>query len=118
MWIEILRREVEAKGPKAVAVEIGYSRATVDLVLRGTYEGNLDNIEERVMSIYGTNGKVHCEQLGEITPSLCAEKWTLAKKIGMKAGNPDTLRLYKACLRCSKRSSKGERPFAPIKEEK
>jgi hypothetical protein len=110
MWIEILRHEVDSigpdgkrKGPAAVAKEIGYSRATVDLVLKGTYAGNTASVAERVMSIYGTHGKVVCEILGEIAPGECAEKWTLAKKIGMRAGNPDTLRLYNACLKCSKR---------------
>jgi hypothetical protein len=101
MWIEILRKEVDAKGPKVVAKEIGYSRATVDLVLRGTYEGSRDKVAERVMNIYGSNGMVRCPVLGEIAPNICAEKWTLAKKIGMMASNPEKLRLYKTCLGCA-----------------
>ncbi len=103
MWIEILRKEVEAKGPKAVAQEIGYSRATVDLVLKGTYAGSSDKVAERVMSIYGNNGMVRCPILETISPNRCAETWNRAKKIGMMAGNPDTLRLYKACSNCSVR---------------
>lgn len=104
MWIEILRREVERKGPVAVAREIGYSRATVDLTLKGTYKGNLTKLEERVMAIYGNNGKVQCPILDEISPNTCAEKWSLAKKIGMRAGNPETLRLYKSCQGCKVRN--------------
>jgi len=103
MWIEILRKEVKAKGPKQVAKELGVSRSTIDLVTQGKYQASTDKVMERVQAIYGRNGHVLCPVLGEISPNLCAEKWTLAKKIGMKAGNPDTLRLYKTCLSCSVR---------------
>lgn len=110
-WIEILRREVDStdaegkrKGPSVVAKEIGYSRATVDLVLKGTYAGNLDAVAERVMSIYGLNGKVQCPVLGEITPQNCAENWQRAKTVGLRGGNPDTLKLHHKCIRCSNRN--------------
>ncbi len=110
-WIEILRREVDAiaadgkrKGSAVVAAEIGYSRATVDLVLKGTYAGNLQAVAERVMSIYGANGKVLCPILGEISPQLCANNWQTAKRVGIKAGNPQTMKLHHKCLRCSLRN--------------
>lgn len=100
MWIEILKRQVDQKGPRQVAKELGVSRSTIDLVCQDKYQASTDKIIERVKSIYGNNGHVLCPVLGEISPNLCAEKWTLAKKIGMRAGNPDTLRLYKTCLNC------------------
>lgn len=103
MWIKVLRREVSAKGPKQVAKELGVSRSTVDLVCQGKYQASTKRIEERVCAIYGHNGGVSCPILGEITPNTCAEKWSLAKKIGMKAGNPETLRLYKSCMKCAVR---------------
>ena len=105
MWIEILKKEVDAKGPKQVAEELGISRSTVDLVLQGKYIADTKSVLERVKSIYGHNGKVLCSILGEIEPIMCAEKWNLAKKIGMMAGNPETLRLYKTCLKCSVRGN-------------
>jgi hypothetical protein len=105
MWIEILRKEVKAKGAKQVAVELGISRSTVDLVCQGKYQADTRRIEERIKAIYGHNGKVLCPVLGEITPACCAEHWNKAKKIGMRAGNPETLRLYKTCLNCSVRRS-------------
>lgn len=101
MWIEILKKEVQAKGPKQVAKELGVSRPTIDLVCQGKYPASTKKVMERVQAIYGRNGLVCCPQLGDISPNLCAEKWNLAKKIGMKAGNPETLRLYKTCLKCS-----------------
>lgn len=103
MWIEILRRAVKAKGPAQVAKELGIARSTVDLVCQGKYPASTDKVLERVQAIYGRNGHVLCIILGEISPNTCAEKWSLAKKIGMKAGNPETLRLYKTCLNCSVR---------------
>ncbi|MBF0488061.1 MAG: hypothetical protein HQK98_07850 [Nitrospirae bacterium] len=79
MWKEILRREVEEKGAKAVGVELCYSRSVVDLVLKGTYKGNLANVEARVMSIYGNNGQVICPVKGGISPAKCIEAWQMAR---------------------------------------
>lgn len=104
MWIDILRREAQAKGPKQVAKELGISRSSVDLVCQGKYNASTKKIEERVRKIYGnTNGGIACPVLGEISPNACSDKWNLAKKIGMRAGNPETLRLYKSCSQCSVR---------------
>lgn len=103
MWIEILKKEVANKGPKIVAKELGVSRATVDLVCQGKYMADTKRIELRVMSIYGRDGKVECPLLGLIEPIRCSENWQRAKKIGMKAGNPETLKLYKACMKCGVR---------------
>ncbi len=103
MWIEILKKEVAARGPKQVAREMGVSRTTVDLVCHGKYPGSTARIEERIRLIFGTNGKVQCPVLEEISPARCAETWHKAKAIGMKAGNPETLRLYKTCLKCTVR---------------
>lgn len=100
MWLKILKKEVLAKGPRQVAKELGISRSTVDMVVQGKYKASTKKIEERVKAIYGNNGGIKCPVLGEITPDTCAEKWKLAKKIGMRAGNPETLRLYKECMRC------------------
>ena len=103
MWLDILRREVEARGPKQVAKELGVSRPTVDMVCQGKYKASTKKIEERVKKIYGNNGGILCPILGPITPNVCSEKWNLAKSIGMRAGNPETLKLYKQCMRCAVR---------------
>ncbi len=104
MWIEILKKEVVAKGPKQVACELGVARSTVDLVCQGKYPANTTRIEERVKAIYGNDGMIACPILDGITPIRCAETWRRAKLIGAKAGNPETLRLYRACMHCSVRS--------------
>lgn len=102
-WIEILKREVEAKGPKVVAQELGINRTTVDLVCQDKYQASTDKVIERVKKVYGHDGNVLCPVLDIITPLRCAELWNKAKKIGMKASNPETLKLYKTCLNCSVR---------------
>lgn len=103
MWIEILRREVAAKGPKRVALELGVSRSTVDLVVQGKYSASTRRIESRVERIYGKNGLIECPVKGSLTPLECAENFRRAKAIGMRAGNPETLRLYRACAECGTR---------------
>jgi hypothetical protein len=103
MWIEILKKEVAAKGPKTVAKELGISRSAVDLVVQGKYSASTKRILKRVEKIYGHNGGIECPVIGLLTPFQCAEFHRRAKAIGMRAGNPDTLRLYKACVRCEKR---------------
>lgn len=103
MWIEILKRQVEARGLKCVAAELGVSKSTVSLVCNGKYPGGTARIEERIMKIFGTKGHVACPIQGEISPARCAETRRRAQAIGMKASNPETLRLYKTCLGCSVR---------------
>ncbi len=99
-WIEILRQQAAAKGQAAVAREIGYSPAVVSQVLSGTYRGNLERVAARVAAMYGTRGRVRCPELGEIDPARCADHWERAGRIGIRAGNPRTKRLYARCRRC------------------
>lgn len=106
MWIEILKREVEVKGLNCVAHELGVSKSTVSLVCNGKYPGGTDKVEKRIAKIYGNNGMVDCPVLETISPAKCADAWKKAKLIGMKASNPETLRLYKTCLNCAVRGLK------------
>lgn len=103
MWIDILKREVAAKGPRQVAHELGVARSSVDLLCHGKYPADTGKMEKKIEAIYGTKGGIECPVLGAITPLKCAESWKRAKAIGMKAGNPETLRLYKACQGCAVR---------------
>jgi len=106
MWIEILRREIAAKGPKQVAAELGVSRTAIVLLCNNKYPGSTKNMEDRIKAIYGKEGKITCPVLGTIDPLRCVETWRRAQAIGMKAGNPETLKLYKTCMNCSVRSRK------------
>jgi len=103
MWIEILKRHVAAKGLGQVAHELGISKSTVSLVCNDKYPGSAEKIVERIRKIYGQDGNIVCAILGPISPAKCADTWNRARRIGMKAGNPETLRLYKSCLSCAVR---------------
>jgi len=103
MWIELLKRHVNQKGPRLVAKELGVSRSMIDLVTQGKYLASTQRIIERVKRIYGVDGKIECPIKGVLTPLECAENFRKAKLIGLRCGNPETMRLHKECSRCSTR---------------
>ncbi|MEJ5227218.1 helix-turn-helix transcriptional regulator [Thermodesulfovibrio sp.] len=102
MWLEILKKEVGTKGISQVATELGVSRSTVYLIIHGKYRASTRKVEERIMKIYGTKtGAIDCPVLGSISPAECVKRWSLAKKIGVRASNPETIKLYKTCINCA-----------------
>jgi hypothetical protein len=104
-WMKILKQQVDAKSPATVAREVGISAASLSLVLAGKYPAKTDNIERKVMAVYGSaSGQVACPALGEIEPATCALNFERAKKIGVRCGNPATLKLYKTCIKCAVRN--------------
>ncbi|WP_051554446.1 hypothetical protein [Desulfobulbus elongatus] len=103
-WLEILRQRAEVVGDSEVAREMGVSPAAISLLKAGKYPASTEKMEERVMSIYGRDGKVVCPILGEIEPGRCAELWNKAHKLGVKGSNPKMIRQHKACLKCDLRS--------------
>ncbi|MHB1350083.1 MAG: helix-turn-helix domain-containing protein [Desulfobulbaceae bacterium] len=105
MWLELLRRQVQLRGASMVARELGVSPTTISLTLNGKYGASTDKIERRVMRIYGDGTGVDCPVLGKITPRKCVETWERAGRIGSRAGNPRTIKLYKLCMKCDLRSS-------------
>lgn len=53
-WRELLRKAVVVAGSqKEVSRQIGYSPATISMVLSGTYNGNGEAIGQKIMEIYG-----------------------------------------------------------------
>ena len=105
MWLEILRRQGQLRGASLVAREMGVSATTISLVLSGKYGASTDKIERRSMRIYGSGDGIDCPMLGRITPLKCVETWERAGKIGSRAGNPRTIRLYKTCQKCDLRNN-------------
>ncbi len=103
-WLEILRRNVELRSQAVVARELGISAGGVSLVLSGKYPASTHKIEDRVMRIYGAGSHIDCPASGEITPSQCVELWDRARRIGVRAGNPATIRRYNTCRKCPMRN--------------
>ena len=98
-WVKTLKKEVDERGLAQVARELGVSKATVSLVIAGKYGASTDKIKERVGKVYALGGPI-CPVLGSILPQMCADNRDKANKIGLKAGNPENLRLYVSCLKC------------------
>ncbi len=98
-WIEKLKKEVGGQGLAQAARELGVSKATVSLVISGKYQASTDNIKDRVEKIYASGG-IDCPVLGKITPYICMDSRERANKIGLKAGNPENLKLYVSCRKC------------------
>ena len=103
-WLDILSQNVAQKGASQVARELGLSTTTISLVSNGKYKASTANIESRVSKIYGTDGGVDCPEQGIIDPEKCATTWDRAHKIGLRCGNPRTIRLYQRCKSCEVRS--------------
>lgn len=98
-WIKELKREVDARGLAQVARELNISKTTISLCLSGKYQASTDKVRERVALVYAEGG-IDCPVLGRITPVACADSRDKANRIGLKAGNPESLRLYVSCLKC------------------
>lgn len=103
-WIEILRQRAELVGRPEVAKELGVSSASISLLLSGKYPASTEQMEARVMKMYGRGGKVVCPVLGEIEPGKCAELWLKAKNLGVKGSNASMIKQRKACLKCDLRN--------------
>lgn len=104
-WLKLLRDQVKERGQAAVAKELCCSRATISLLCNGKYPASTDKMRRKVLALYGSeDGLVHCPVLGPLAPASCTENLRLASELGFRGGNPQTLRLRKACLNCNKRS--------------
>ena len=104
-WLDILRDRIVALGLVAVAKDLGTAKSTVSMVANGKYPASTGRIEARVMATYGGQTVV-CPVLGSIDAAVCADNQARAKRIGLRAGNPQTLRLFKTCSNCPVRGAK------------
>lgn len=105
-WLSILNEAVQARGMATVAAELGYrSKSVICEALKGTYKGNLDRMEARVLEAFGQPESASCPVLGTITGEACAANRDLAKRLGVRGGNQQTIMLRKACLTCPNKDS-------------
>lgn len=92
---------VEKRGLGQVERELGVSKTTISLTLSGKYGASTDNIQALVERIYDPKGIECPAKEGLIAPNTCADLRERANKIGLKAGNPEVLRAYLTCQKCS-----------------
>ncbi|MBW7998408.1 MAG: helix-turn-helix transcriptional regulator [Candidatus Glassbacteria bacterium] len=94
MWLELLKREVADTSQARAAARIGYSPATVNLIMHGKYEGNLENVAAKVLAALGT---VECPWLGrEIHAARCAAYSTRP----VPSNSPEEVKFWRHCQRC------------------
>ncbi|WP_051271635.1 hypothetical protein [Fundidesulfovibrio putealis] len=105
-WLSILNEAVQAQGMATVAAALGYrSKSVICEALKGTYKGNLERLEARVLEAFGQPESACCPVLGTITGEACATNRDLAKRLGVRGGNAQTIMLRKACLTCPNNDS-------------
>lgn len=96
-WKTMLQKAVDTTSPREVAAKLGYSRATISLVLAGKYPGRADKVEARVIEVFG---RVECPfEHQVITPADC-KAHALVKA---PTHNPIKMEHWRACLHCPMR---------------
>lgn len=95
VWIESLRIACESSSQAAVAARIGMSPAVVNQVLKGSYKGNLNNVQSRVEGAL-MGATVDCPVIGELPLNRCIENQSRP----FAATNPLRVTLHRACKTC------------------
>lgn len=100
-WLSLLRAEAERTSMRAVAGRLGYSAATVSLVLAGKYPGKPDRIAKAALALLDVVECPHARQT--MTQAEC-------RSIALGSApthHPMKLGHWRACQRCPNRP-KGE----------
>ncbi len=90
-----LRKACEETSQAKVAKAIGYSAATVNLVLKGSYKGDLNAVEKAFRGAFKAE-TVTCPVLGEIPAHRCIS----IQRQPFAATNHQRVLLFKACKVC------------------
>lgn len=91
-WVAILAQHCDASSQAKVAKVVGYSAATVSLVLGGTYRGDLGKVESAVRGAFMA-ATVACPVLGDIPTNACLTH----QRQDFRATNHQRVQLYRAC---------------------
>ena len=100
-FIDELREVCERHSQRVVAKEMGYSHATISLVLSGKYTGDLKTVEKAFNGAF-KSAAVVCPILGSIPAHRCLS----IQRQPFAATNHQRVLLFKACKTCP--NKKGE----------
>lgn len=95
-WKHILQDACKQSTQRSVANKIGYSATTINLVLRGTYKGDIRAVENAVRKKLMC-ATITCPVLGQITAEECSDNHTKP----FSASSSARVRLFKACKNCA-----------------
>lgn len=94
-WKDILALECQRTSQSAAAKRIGYSAAVVSQVLKGTYKGDENRVQQAVRgALMGLT--VHCPVIGELRRDVCLEY----QRREFAATNPLRVTLSRTCPGC------------------
>lgn len=97
-WVMVLGAEADRlRSQTAAAKSIGYSGATVSLVLSNAYRGDLTRVEERVRAALMATS-ITCPEMGDMPLSVCLD-WRV-KARDFSATSSQRAVMYRACNRC------------------
>lgn len=98
-WIVALAAACDDSSARKVADRIGYSAATISLVLRRAYRGDTARIEQAVRGCF-MGSTVACPALRQELPSNECVAWQRRPYDG---SNHQTVRMFLACRVCAHR---------------
>lgn len=91
-WILALAVECDRTSQKAAARRLGYSPATVSLVLANTYGGDLTKVEQAVRGAFMA-ATVACPVVGDLAADTCLNH----QKAPWAPHNPQRIAFFRAC---------------------
>ena len=94
-WLEALKAECARTSQNKTAQKLGVSGATVNQILAGKYQGNVQNIAEIVRN-HLVRSEVECPLLGTISGTDCANNAGMK----FKGTNSFRARLFRTCKNC------------------
>ena len=104
MWRELLAAQVAARPLRAVAAELGYSHATLSLVLNGKYDADTRHLEKAVLAHFGT---VACPFEARAMAAQACLAWC---QRDIPTSSAWGVRHWAACQACPHNLSKKENP--------
>lgn len=96
-WVMAMAEECQTSSQARVAKQMGWSAATVSLVLGCTYTGDLSGVEEAFKSAF-EGALVPCPALGGITSQECRD-WRKRSQ-HFVASNTRSGLMFRACNTC------------------
>ena len=96
-WVEVLAVECGRTSANRVAKVLNYAPAVISQVLGKKYPASTDRLEERVRGIF-LDAKIACPANGDLPLQECQDWRDKAGRFVL--GNPQRVRMYRACNLC------------------
>lgn len=101
-WLDALHEQCQGRQIGDVAAELGYSRASISLVLHGKYPGDTKRIQAAVERVYPSEA-VDCPVLGVLARDKC--QFHQSQPFGGASGGL-RVQLYMSCKSCPNKCDK------------